>query len=114
MSEKKGGAPSGGRVHWLVYELSREAKLHYSVNFDYEYHNYFIFRQNRRGLIDCFAVIRTSKNLFRCMYYNARDNYFEYFSGSTPKETAAQINKKISRNLLVERMRYIEEEEKDE
>lgn len=96
------GAPSGGRVHWLLMFLSKEFKRAYRLRFDYEYHNYHFARYEGRTLLDEFLIVRTSRSCFRVTYFNVENLYFEYFSEPTARECAEHIN------AFFEKMRYVE------
>lgn len=61
------------------------------LRFDYEYHNYHYTRYEGRTPIDEYIVIRTSRSCFRCMYFNFRTAYFEYFSEETAREMAGHM-----------------------
>lgn len=91
----KVGAPPGGRVHWLIWNLPLEIKHAYKIRFDYEYHNYFLIRYPfgnvKRNPQDIFVVVRTSRRCWRCMYYHFDYEYFEYFSEQTSKKLAEHI-----------------------
>ena len=96
-THRRVGAPCGGRVHWLLYELQGEFLLTYDLDYNYSYKNYFFSR--KEGwlgyiLIDCFIVSRTSKHCYKASYYNAKYNYYKFFSATTAKELA-QIMKNI-------------------
>ena len=82
-TNKRVGAPVGGRVHWFIYHLPNCIKRLYTLRFDYLYHNYYLIRMRKRTLRDCFTIVRTSRRCWRCMYYNADYDYFEYFSAFT-------------------------------
>lgn len=105
MSAGKVGAPPGGRVHWLLLHLGRDFKRAYKLRFDYEYHNYHFTRYDARTPIDEYIIIRTSRRCFRCMYFNYRNNYFEYFSEQTSKAMAEHMER------LFRKIRRAEERE---
>ncbi len=90
MANGRAGAPKGGRVHWLLWNLTSELKRAYVVRFDYENHNYALIRyperNERRNPIDEFIVIRTSECCWRIMYYHFEQSYFEYVSAKTSNE----------------------------
>ena len=76
--KKRGiGAPKGGRVHWLLHNLSPDFKEKYILHFDYQYHNYVFLRYEKRKLYDIFIVLRTSVHGWRCVYFNAQRIAFE-------------------------------------
>lgn len=91
MSAGKAGAPKGGRVHWLQFELSGEFSLAYHLENNYRYHNYRYSRYRKRTLIDEFIVVRTSKKCYRVTYYNADFKHFQYFSARTCGECADKM-----------------------
>ncbi len=94
---KKIGAPSGGRVHWLLMFLSKDFTRTYRLHFDYEYHNYHFTRYEGRTARDEYIVIRTSRDCFRVMYFNFDTLYFEYFSEETARECADHIEEVYER-----------------
>ena len=85
------GAPPGGSVHWLAFELSGEFMLAYKMNYAAHKHNYRFARYNKRTLIDEFLVVRTSKRCYRVIYFNADYNYFNYFSARNYRECAQRM-----------------------
>lgn len=87
----KVGAPKGGRVHWLQYELSGEFFQNYKFYNNYNYHDYRFVLYRFRTMVDEFLVVRTSKRCYRVIYYNADYNYFLYFSARDFKTCAAKI-----------------------
>lgn len=89
----KVGAPPGGRVHWLIWNLPPEIKQAYDIIFDYSYHKYFLVRYmpGKRKPTDQFTVIRTSRRCWRCMYFNYELKRFEYFSEKTSGALAEKI-----------------------
>ena len=100
----KVGAPPGGRVHWLLWHLSKEFKRAYRLRFDYEYHNYHFARYAARTPIDEYIVIRTSRRCFRCMYFNYDNDYFEYFSEPTSRQLAEHMERLYRKIRRAERM----------
>ena len=106
MSNEKGiGAPLGGRVHWLLWNLPTGFKRLYKLRFDYEYHNYHFTRYDGRMPIDQFIVVRTSRRCFRCMYFNYETNYFEYFSEQTSTLMANHMMRVYQKIATAERQR---------
>lgn len=101
--KNRGGAPIGGRVHWLLMFLSKDFKRAYRLEFDYEYHNYFFARYVGRTVIDEFIIIRTSRSCFRVMYFNHRTTYFEYFPERTARECAEHIEELFKKIRVVEK-----------
>ena len=95
----------GGRVHWLLLFLPRNFTRVYTLQFDYEYHNYHFVRYDARTPIDEYIIIRTSRNCFRCMYFNYKTTYFDYFSEQTAKHTADHIEQLFEKILMSERRR---------
>lgn len=92
---RKVGAPAGGRVHWLLWNLPPRLSTVYRVHMDYLYHNYLFIRQldRRRMPRDLFIVVRTSRKCWRCMYFHFEYNYFEYFSERTSKKLVAHMER---------------------
>lgn len=39
--KKRAGAPKGGRVHSIVWDMLRIMKRHYKIRYNYEFHNYW-------------------------------------------------------------------------
>lgn len=87
MKNNKIGAPCGGRVHWLLWNLTSEFKNKYILYYDYLYHKYLFYRMIGHSLYDMFSIVRTSKRCFRVMYWN-RYGVHEYFSCTTSKKCA--------------------------
>ena len=87
----RAGAPKGGRVHWLQFELCGEFGRVYHLEYNYSYHNYKYSRYRKRTLIDEFIVVRTSKKCYRVIYYNADFKHFQYFSARTCGECADKM-----------------------
>lgn len=71
------GAPKGGRVHWLLWNLTPEFKGKYILHFNYQYHNYVFLRYRKRKLYDIFIVMRTSIHRWKCVYFNVEGLAFE-------------------------------------
>lgn len=103
----KQGAPSGGRVHWLLLFLRKEFNRVYRLSFDYEYHNYRFARYEGRTMVDEFLVVRTSRSCFRVIYFNAETTYFYYFSEPTARECADHMYEVFLKFREVEKMRGI-------
>lgn len=76
---RKVGAPKGGRVHWLLWHLSKEFKKAYQLNFHYLHHNYAFYRMRGRKLYDVFLVVQTSKHYWHVTYFCDGKQKFEYF-----------------------------------
>lgn len=89
----KFGAPVGGRVHWFIHNLPNCIKRAYKIEFDYEYHNYYLVRKRKMLLRDCFIIVRTSRRCWRCMYYNSDYEYFEYLSAMSSKDLVCKIER---------------------
>ena len=87
MKKRKAGAPKGGYVHWLLWNLPSEFKGAYIYRFDverrvgenYVRHNYTFYRKNGRTLYDVFVVVQTSKHYWRVMYTNIETKKYECF-----------------------------------
>lgn len=91
MTNKRVGAPLGGRVHWLLLNLRRDFKAAYKVEFNYLTHSYYFFRKRKRTIVDFFIVIRTSKRCFRVSYHNRITKEFVYFSVNTSRQAALRM-----------------------
>ena len=76
-TRRENGAPKGGRVHWLLWNLTPDFKGKYVLHYDYKYNNYVFLRYRKRKLYDIFIVMRTSVHGWRCMYFNAYCLAFE-------------------------------------
>lgn len=107
MNRRKSGAPMGGRVHWLLMFLSKEFKRVHTLRFDYEYHNYHFTRYDKRTPIDEYIIVRTSRNCFRCTYFNFESTYFEYFSEPTAQLTAEHILRVYNKIRAAELLRGV-------
>lgn len=99
---RKVGAPKGGRVHWLLWHLPGEFKNSYLFDFDYLRHNYIFYRLNGSKLYDFFAVTRTSKHYFRCVYVRCQNQYIEYFGSSK----SIKIAEKMYDLYLLDKVNY--------
>ena len=103
MSNQYGiGAPKGGRVHWVLWELSGKFKNAYHLEYNYTYHRYVFYRLNGRSLHDIFIVSRTSKKYFRGVYVNVTNQRYDFFGAYSPADIARKIE-----NI------YFEEKEKE-
>ena len=92
MSNSKGiGAPKGGRVHWLLWELGSSFKGAYKLYFDYAWHKYVFYRMEKRTLLDVFIVMQTSRHCWRCMYSNTKTNDFDVFSCTQTRDMALHM-----------------------
>ena len=90
--ERRGpGAPPGGSVHWLAFELSGEFLRAYRIDYAPHKHNYRLARYRKRTLVDEFLVVRTSKKCYRVIYYNVEFEYYRYFSASNYRECAQRM-----------------------
>lgn len=85
------GAPKGGRVHWVLYDLSMYVRSTYTIKFRYECHDYVLYRIWKGKLIDVFIVKRTSKRCYRTLYY-AKNGEIFYFSAKNYKHVCEFIN----------------------
>lgn len=82
--QNRTGAPFGGRVHFLLDELTGEFLKQYDVEYNYNFKNYLFYRRTGyldRTLIDLFIVVRTSKKNYRVNYCNVKHLYFCTFCG---------------------------------
>lgn len=68
----------GGRVHWLLWSLPAEFKREYTLQFNYENHNYTFFRLKGRQLYDVFIVQQTSKHYWRMAYVNVEKQEYKF------------------------------------
>ena len=72
----KVGAPKGGRVHWLLLNLSDYTWHNYWVYYDYPTHDYLIARKVHHmslrtfNFMDIYIVKRTSRKCWRLMAFN--------------------------------------------
>lgn len=90
--ERRGpGAPPGGTVYWLAFELSGEFLRAYKMDYAPHKHNYRFVRYNKRTVIDEFLVVRTSKKCYRVIYFNAEHEYYLYFSARNYKACAKRM-----------------------
>lgn len=83
--KSKVGAPKGGRVHWLLWNLPKEFKGAYILQYDYKRHNYIFYRMDGRRLYDIFIVAQTSKHYWRCTYACLPENVYEFFGSYTTR-----------------------------
>lgn len=77
---RKVGAPKGGRVHWLLWNLPLEFKGKYNLMYNYANHNYLFYRMNGRKIYDIFIVKQSSTHYWRVMYVHAEKQIYEYFA----------------------------------
>ena len=73
------GAPKGGRVHWMLFNLPRDFKMSYSLAYDYASHNYVFYRMHGKQLYDVFIVVQSSKHYWRMMYANCNKQIYDSF-----------------------------------
>ena len=73
------GAPSGGRVHWMLFNLPNHFKRAYRLSYDYATHNYIFYRMNGYHLYDVFIVVQTSRHYWRVTYANTKNQVYEHF-----------------------------------
>ena len=116
MSANKIGAPDGGRVYWLMYELRVafgrdywDFTENYSISFsakDPGKHCYF-FERIRKKRRDMFIVIRTSAQCYRVVYFDTAVPIFEYNSfvdaTSVAQYVANQFRLKTEREVSHEK-----------
>lgn len=89
MIKRKVGAPKGGRVHWVLWELPTEFKGAFQLRYDYAYHRYIFYRMNGRKLYDIFIINRSKKaRYFRAVYVNVERNEVEFFGHKKPSAIA--------------------------
>lgn len=75
----KRGAPKGGRVHWLLWNLPTEFKRAYKLYYNYKKHNYVFMRYKYKNLIDVFIIKQSSQHWWRVMYAHPEKQVYEYF-----------------------------------
>ncbi len=102
------GAPKGGRVHHLLWALSREFKGEYVLNFDYARHNYVFSKYFRRQLAEVFIVMQTSAHSWRCTHYKRifaekgkKEEYkFCYFTANSATTIAKEMERRANINVF--------------
>ena len=86
------GAPKGGRVHWMLENLSKEFRQAYCINYNYSCHtnehNYLFARYSGRALYDVFIIKQTSKHFWRAMYCCPSFNAYEIYSARSTAKIA--------------------------
>lgn len=90
------GAPLGGRVHWLLLNLSGNFKVNHTLSYDYKSHCYTFYRnisQRNKSIIDVYIIIRTSKRCFKLMYNNLMQDIYITKSFKTSKLCACYMDK---------------------
>ena len=73
------GAPLGGRVHWLLLNLSGNFKVNHTLSYNYKTHCYTFYRytgQRNKRIVDVYIIIRTSKRCFKLMYNNLMQDIY--------------------------------------
>lgn len=78
--------------HSLFWFLSKDFIKSYHIKYDYVRHNYFLYRNSRFRVFDCFLIVRTSEKCFRMTYYNL-DNTIFYKSFRSAKTLAQYMQK---------------------
>ena len=64
--KRKVGAPKGGRVHWLLWNLKAEFKRAYNCSYNYANHNYTFYRMTeKKQLCDIFIIKQTCESCWR-------------------------------------------------
>ena len=79
MMARRVGAPKGGRVHWMLFNLPADFKFAYRLSYDYASHNYIFYRMDGMHLFDIFIVVQTSKHYWRVMYAHTQKQIYECF-----------------------------------
>ena len=79
MANRRPGAPKGGRVHWMLWNLPSDLKGAYELYYDYARHNYLFVRHSGRKVYDLFVVVQTSKHYWHVTYCNTQKQKYEYF-----------------------------------
>lgn len=90
------GAPLGGRVHWLLLNLSGNFKLNHTLSYNYKTHCYTFYRytgQRNKRIVDVYIIIRTSKRCFKLMYNNLNLDIYITKSFRTSKLCAGFMDK---------------------
>lgn len=85
------GSPKGGRVHWFLFQLHKDIKKVYQIEYDYLQHSYMLYRLSGKTLFDIFTVIRTSRKCFRIIYVCKSQRLFFYQSFKTSAEAAYYV-----------------------
>lgn len=85
------GAPKGGRVHWFLFQLHKDIKKHYQIDYVYTNHSYLLYRMQGRFIYDLFTIIRTSKKCFRVSYVCKSQRLFFYQSFKTSNEASYYV-----------------------
>jgi len=83
--KRSSGAPKGGRVHWLLWNLPSKFKGAYILSYDYASHNYIFYRMEGRRLHDVFIVQQTSKHYWHMTYANCKTQKYEHFGYRTTR-----------------------------
>lgn len=95
----KVGAPKGLRVHWFLIRMPQYLRSNYYVGYDYEFHNYFLFRRSLAfgktwlSHSDFFTVVRTSRCCWRMTAYNVATGAAVYESARTSTALLAKIER---------------------
>ena len=85
------GAPKGGRVHWLLYNLRPDFKRAYECVFNYAIHNYVFVRYHKRKIYDVFIVVKTSRHCWTCTYANCKSYEYQRFSSKNTRLLALRM-----------------------
>lgn len=88
------GAPKGGRVHWLILNLSNQFKSSFICSYHYNKHNYSFYRYigHSKRLFDLFVIVRTSKRCFKLVYTNFISSIYIARTFRTSKECAMYMH----------------------
>jgi hypothetical protein len=90
--KRKVGAPKGGRVHWLLWNLKAEFKRAYNCSYNYANHNYTFYRMTeKKQLCDIFIIKQTCESCWRCAYVNLQTHEYEFFSCPKSKHLALRM-----------------------
>lgn len=82
---RRAGAPKGGRVHWMLFNLPRDFKAAYRLAYNYAKHNYVFYRMSGSQLVDVFVVVQTSRHYWRVMYAHTKKQVYECFGYRTTR-----------------------------
>lgn len=92
------GAPKGGRVHWLLWNLPTSFKSAYILSYDYSRHNYVFYRLRGKHLYDAFIVHQSSKHYFRVTYCHCFKQVYECFGYHSTRILAEKMYELFLKN----------------
>lgn len=85
------GAPKGGRLHWLLWELQIDFKQNYNKIWTDFSDNYCFYRLNGKKFKDLFIVVRTSRRCYRVSYINFETLEMQAFTCSKALHAARRM-----------------------